>query len=339
MRQKTISTRKIVCILVCVLMVISFTTPIFAGERDAHKEVVLGGCFFGVKLYTDGVPVVGVESFETEKGKSSPAYEAGIKVKDIIVDLNGIRVNTAAQITSVIRSSEGKPISVVVIRDGSKKTFEIKPKKGKDGIYRAGMWLRDNAAGIGTVTYIDPDTLEFAGLGHGICDAETMSLMPMLRGSVSEVELNSVIKGKSGVPGELKGSFKGGKTGALISNKITGVYGVFTTLPNGVGERIATAKENEVHEGNALIRCAVSGKLRDYTVRISKVNCHTGIGKNFVIEVTDPELISITGGIVQGMSGSPVIQDGKLIGAVTHVMISSPTKGYGIFIENMLNNA
>ena len=230
-------------------------------------------------------------------------------------------------------------MTFTVLRAGKEKELSVTPLKSKDGMYRIGIWLRDNAAGIGTMTYIIPDTLEFAGLGHGICDGETMSLMPLLRGSVSEVELSSVIKGQSGIPGELKGSFRGGKPGSLISNKSTGEYGVLITLPQGVGEKLSVAAENEIKEGDAIVRCSVSGSVRDYTVRISKINCHSDNGKNFVVEVTDPALLEITGGIVQGMSGSPLIQNGKLIGAVTHVMVNNPTTGYGIFIGNMLDNA
>ena len=354
--------KRIVCVLLCVLMLMVFALPISAAERmypemedfnaaepalkfkehknkTKEKEVIVGGCLFGVRLYTDGVPVVGVDSFESDTGKCSPAHDAGIKLKDIIIKINGVSVNSASHITALITGSGGKTMSFTVLRGGKEKELSITPVKAKDGMYRAGIWLRDNAAGIGTVTYIIPETKEFAGLGHGICDGETMSLMPLLRGSVSEVELNSVVKGQVGIPGELKGSFRGGKTGSLISNKNTGVYGVMITLPSGVGEKLPVAAEHDVKEGDAIVRCSVSGSIRDYTVKISKVNCHSENGKNFVVEVTDPALLEITGGIVQGMSGSPLIQNGKLIGAVTHVMVNNPTTGYGIFIGNMLENA
>ncbi len=331
--------KRTVCVLLCILLLTVLILPVSAAGKAERQEVIVGGCLFGVRLYTDGVPVVGIESFETNNGKCSPAHEAGIKLKDIIIKINGTPVTTSSQITTIITGSGGKTITFTVLRAGKEKEISVTPVKATDGMYRAGIWLRDNAAGIGTVTYIIPETLEFAGLGHGICDGETLSLMPLLRGSVSEVELNSVIKGQAGIPGELKGSFRGGKTGSLISNKKTGVYGVMITLPQGVGEKLPVASESEVREGDAIVRCAVSGSVRDYTVRISKVNCHSENGKNFVVEVTDPALLGITGGIVQGMSGSPIIQNGKLIGAVTHVMVNSPTMGYGIFIGNMLDAA
>lgn len=327
--------KKILCLLLSVLTVCALLLPANAVNGKASDEVVVGGCFFGVKLYTDGVCVVGIDGFETENGIKAPAHDAGIKLGDVIKSINGTPVTTTEQVTSMISSGNGEALDLTVQRDGKEKSLVLTPKKSTEGVYRAGMWIRDNALGIGTVTYVDPSTLEFGGLGHGICDAETASLMPMLRGSVSEVEITSVVKGKCGVPGEVKGAFKGGKTGALTANKQTGVYGAFATLPKELGEKMRLADSAELKEGVAFIRSAIDGTLKDYEVKISKINCRAENGKNFVIEVTDGRLIEVSGGIVQGMSGSPVIQNGKLIGAVTHVTVNEPTKGYGIFIGNM----
>lgn len=322
------------------LLVLLFAigSPVFAIDNNegSKNEVIVGGCFFGVKLYTDGVPVVGIEGFETESGTKAPAHDAGIKLGDVIKSINDVPVTTSEQVTAMISSSGGGRLNVRVLRDGKEKTLTLKAEKGSDGIYRAGMWIRDSAAGIGTVTYVKERTLEFGGLGHGICDPETVSLMPMLRGSVSDIELSSVVKGKSGVPGEVKGAFRGGKIGSLVKNTQTGVYGLFTELPSGLGEKMRLADESELKEGEALIRTSVSGKCEDYTVKISKINCRADNGKSFVIEVTDKRLTDICGGIVRGMSGSPIIQNGKLIGAVTHVLVNDPTSGYGIFIGNMI---
>ncbi len=332
--------KKILCLLLCIVTVLcAIGAPVYAVNNNevSKDEVIVGGCFFGVKLYTDGIPVVGIDGFETENGVKAPAHDAGIKLGDVIKSINGVSVTTSEQVTAMISSSGGNELSVKVLRNGKERTLVLAPEKGRDGIYRAGMWIRDNAAGIGTVTYIMEKTLEFGGLGHGICDSETASILPMLRGSVSDIELTSVIKGRSGVPGEVKGAFRGGKTGALVKNTPTGVYGVFTELPNGLGEKMKIADDAELKEGEALIRASVSGKCEDYKVKISKINCKADNGKNFVIEVTDPRLTELTGGIVQGMSGSPVIQNGKLIGAVTHVTVGDPLRGYGIFIGNMIN--
>ncbi len=328
------SVKRLLCIILCVLSLVALAIP--AAAADSEREVVVGGCLFGVKLYTDGIPVVGLEGFEGSDGRCSPAREAGIKIKDIIKEVNGIVMTNAESVTREVEKSDGKSIAVKVLREGNEMIFNVTPKKAPDGKFRLGIWLRDSVAGIGTVTYVDTQTLEFGGLGHGICDSQSLSLMPLLRGAVSEVELSGVIKGKAGAPGEIKGSFKGGKIGALTANKKNGVYGVLTSLPDGLGEKMKLADSSEIVEGDAIIRSAVSGKLCDYSVKISKLNTRSEGGKNFVIEVTDPALLEITGGIVQGMSGSPVIQNGKLIGAVTHVMINSPTTGYGIIIENMV---
>lgn len=329
--------KKILCLLLSLLTLLAIALPVLADNNEAiPNEVVVGGCFFGVKLYTDGVPVVGIDGFETENGVKAPAHDAGIKLGDVIKTINGVSVTTSEQITAIISSSGGERLNLTVLREGKEKSLVLIPVKSVEGIYRAGMWIRDNALGIGTVTYVNPNTLEFGGLGHGICDSETASLMPMLRGSVSDIELTSVVKGKCGAPGEVKGVFKGGKTGALTANTHTGVYGAFAKLPSSLGEKMHLADAMELKEGEAFIRTAIGGKPEDYKVKISKINCRADNGKNFVIDVTDERLIDISGGIVQGMSGSPVIQNGKLIGAVTHVTVNEPTKGYGIFIGNMV---
>ncbi len=335
MVTKMKSVKRFLCLTLCLILMTVMFIPSMATQDD--KEVIVGGCLFGVKLYTDGVPVVGLEGFETQNGRVSPAKEAGIKIKDVIKEINGKAVTNSKSVTEAVGACDGKIIDIKVVRDGVEKNIGVEPKKANDGIYKIGVWLRDSAAGIGTVTYVDAQTLEFAGLGHGICDSQSLALMPMLRGVVSDVELSGIVKGQAGVPGEIKGTFHGGKTGALVSNKQSGVYGIFTKLPSSIGEKMQIAEASEISEGDAIIRCAVSGQVCDYTVKISKLNTKSDNGKNFVIEVTDSALLNITGGIVQGMSGSPVIQNGKLIGAVTHVMINSPTTGYGIFIENMMD--
>ncbi len=329
------TSKRFISLLLAVIAILAICIPVFA----ADDEVVVGGCLFGVKIFTDGVPVVGIEGFEVSGKRCAPAHDAGIKIRDVIKSVNGRSVGSSADIIKAITSSDGEEVRIILERGGTEKEFTVKPMLSGDGVYRIGLWLRDSAAGIGTVTYVDPKTYEFGGLGHGICDTGSMSLLPMLRGVVSDVALDSVVKGQSGVPGELKGSFKGGKIGALVGNKHSGVYGVFSRLPSELGERMKLGDASTVTEGVATIRCSVSGRVQDYEVKISKINHDSDSGKNFVIEVTDPALLSITGGIVQGMSGSPIIQHGKLIGAVTHVLINDPTKGYGIFVEKMMNGA
>lgn len=333
---KRYSCKRLICLLLCIFVFAALALPLSADGRAKPREVYIGGTLFGASMLTDGVPIVSIDGVETEGGVKAPAYSAGLKVGDIIKEINGNAVTTSESITSFITESEGKALEFKVLRGGRSKTVTLTPIKGKDGIYRAGIWIRDGAAGIGTVTYIEPETLEFAGLGHGICDGETATLIPILRGSVSAVELIGIVKGKSGAPGEIRGAFKGGKAGALIKNTPVGVYGIYSSLPSDTGERVPVGDEGDLSEGEALVRCSVTGKPEYYKIKISKLNKKASNGKNFVVEITDERLIEITGGIVQGMSGSPIIQNGRLVGAVTHVMINNPTSGYGIFIGNML---
>ena len=208
-----------------------------------------------------------------------------------------------------------------------------------DERYKAGLWIRDSTAGIGTVTFIDPATGAFAGLGHGICDSDTGELVKPGRGIVVNVAISGVEKGQAGAPGELRGYFSSGKIGSLTGNTECGVFGVFAELPEGMSgdaKAIPAATSAETHDGDAEIICTSDSGTGRYKVRISGIDRSGRPVKNFVVTVTDPDLIAKTGGIVQGMSGSPIIQDGKLIGAVTHVLVNSPEKGYGIFIDNML---
>jgi stage IV sporulation protein B len=201
--------------------------------------------------------------------------------------------------------------------------------------------LKDGAAGIGTITYIDPVTGEFGGLGHGICDSDTGEVISFTAGEVTGIVLSGVKKGEEGKPGELSGMLTDKVSGVLYSNTECGVFGKLDKIPETIAATpIAIAHRNEVQEGEAIIRSTVkSGAVKEYKIQISEVNKASTGTKSFKIKVTDPTLIAITGGVVRGMSGSPIIQNGKLVGAVTHVMVASPTEGYGIFIENMLNAA
>ncbi len=337
MLSKSKGIKKILGSLLFLILIIAVTAvPISAANPMSEREVILGGNLFGVKMQTKGIPIVSVDRVETENGSASPAYDAGLKPKDVIIKVNFQAVSTAEQVLEFITNCSGAPITVTVQRGKESKELTVQPILGKDGKYHAGIWIRDSAAGIGTVTYIDPKTNEFAGLGHGICDSDTASLLPLSRGTVTEVELSSIVKGECGAPGEIKGAFKGGKIGSLIKNTSKGVYGIYSSLPSGAERKIKVAKFDEINEGAATIRCTVNGQIKEYKIEIKKITKNSG-GKNFSIKVTDSELISITGGIVQGMSGSPIIQNGKLIGAVTHVTVNDPTEGYGIFIGNMMS--
>ena len=329
----------LICIILCALLLIPSSVCAQAVESD--REVIVGGALFGARMQTDGALVVGLDKVSPQGNGTpkSPAYDGGMRLKDIITEINGKPVISGKTVADEINGCNGSEITLKIKRDGSEKTLRITPIKDKEGKYKAGIWVRDEASGIGTVTYIIPETGEFAGLGHGICDGDTGALLPIKRGIVSDTELIGIIKGVKGTPGELKGTIGTSKKGALTKNTECGVYGIFAHIPDSMTDRMKVADKTEIKEGRAILRCSAGGSIDDYEIEISEINNPGGISKNFVIKVTDQRLLALTGGIVQGLSGSPIIQNGKLIGAVTHVKIAEPTEGYGIFIENMLNAA
>ncbi len=298
-----------------------------------------GGCAFGIKCYTRGVLVVGLSPVRSEDGERQPAKDAGLKVKDLLLSVDGVEVNTVRDVSEAVTGSDGRALALTVEREGREKTLTLTPCLTKDG-YQAGMWLRDSTAGIGTVTYVDPVTGEFGGLGHRICGPDTGALMPLRRGSAMAVEIGGVVKGQVGRPGEIKGYFRAERLGTVLGNTGNGVFGVFSAPPRAVGEPLPVGSRRELTEGEATLLCTLGDDgPQAYTVMISEIDRQGTDNKNFVVTVTDETLKARTGGIVQGMSGSPIIQDGKLVGAVTHVLVNDPARGYGIFIENMLDTA
>ena len=304
-----------------------------------QSKLVPCGNVFGVKFFTKGVMVIKLSDIETKDGAVSPAKEAGIEVGDIICSLDGTEVNTAEEMADIIEKQKGKEIALEYVRDDKKHITVLNPVLSlTDKKYKTGIWVRDSTAGIGTMTYYNPENGEFAGLGHGICDVDTGMLMPLLRGSMVDVKITDIIKGRSGCPGELKGDFDTVKKGEITQNTEHGVYGVIDSLNAPSAEPLTIGLKDEVTLGKAEIMCELdeSGVER-YEIEITKIKNKDKEGKNFLINVTDERLLEKTGGIVQGMSGSPIIQNGKIIGAVTHVLVNSPNKGYGIFIENMLS--
>jgi stage IV sporulation protein B len=216
----------------------------------------------------------------------------------------------------------------------------VTPITDESGEYKIGVLVKDSAAGIGTITFIDPETMTFAGLGHGIFDGAGGEPIPFAFGSAEDVMLTGIVMGKVGAPGELRGSFVGHKMGKLLKNDVTGVYGILVEIPEALqAEKYPVCKSSDIKEGKAHIYATVDGDGRkQYEIEIFGIE-KEGKDRNFSVRITDEALLAKTGGIVQGMSGSPIIQDGKLIGAVTHVLVNDPTRGYGIFIENMLEAA
>ena len=317
--------------------------PIKEVNVDVIPDIKLIPCgnVFGVKFFTKGIIVIGMSDIETSDGILTPATQAGLQVKDIITHVNGKEVNTVEDMAQIVEESKGSKIGIKYSRNGKEIDTELTPLLSlTDKKYKTGLWVRDSTAGIGTITYYNPKNNSFAGLGHGICDVDTGELMPLLRGTVVDIELTDVIKGKEGHPGELKGRFGVIKQGALIGNTEEGVYGFLDKAPEcGASEALPVALKNEVKEGEAKIYANLDGEgIKQYTIEIVKIYKNSDKTKNFIINVTDKALIEKTGGIVQGMSGSPIVQNGKLVGAVTHVLVNNPTRGYGIFAENMLKN-
>ena len=309
-------------------------SPAATGE----SALIPGGIPFGVKFTTDGVLVVGFCDVDTENGKFNPAYDAGLRTGDVIQKVNDHIVRDADTLGKIMEAGSGQPFTVTFSRNGHTQSVTVTPSYSvSEGRYKSGIWIRDGGAGIGTVTFIDPQSGIFAGLGHGICDGDTGQLIPMDRGTVIDVTISGIVRGQAGSPGEVKGYFNHQKLGSVFGNTECGVFGLFTNIPAACGEAIPVAARGEIHNGKAELLCSLdSDTVSPYAVTISAIHPDATSNKCFTVTVTDPTLIAKTGGIIQGMSGSPIIQDGKLVGAVTHVLVNDPTRGYGIFIENML---
>ena len=334
--------KRIIAAFVSVLLVFSLA-GVFAvsAEVSDTDTLIPGGMAFGVKFFTDGAIVLGTTGVETASGIISPAKDAGIRAGDIIVRAGGKEFENANELISMISGSGGKPIAIAYLRDGVEGSAMVTPARdAENGCYRIGVLVRDSTAGIGTVTFIDPKTLDFGGLGHGIYDNETATLLPLSRGAVVEVEITDVVRSERNAPGELKGSFGKRLVGERGENSEQGVFGRLSQMPETKYGAIPVAKRGEVKEGRAKVLTTLSNEgIGEYEIEIEHIYSGSGSVKNFLIKVTDERLLSKTGGIVQGMSGSPIIQNGKLVGAVTHVLVDDPTRGYGIFIGNMLDSA
>lgn len=305
-----------------------------------RQYVVLGGEIFGIKLFTDGVLVVDAESVQSDGKTVNPAEKAGIKVGDIIKSVNGQSVYTNKALSEIIEKSSGANLDVTVVRGNNTVNVSFSSvKEDGTGKYKAGLWVRDSTAGIGTVTFYNPKNNAFAGLGHAICDIDTGEIMPMVNGEMAEAYISGFYKSASGSVGELCGVFTGNRKGSLCVNCEAGMYGYSDSIPgNGT---VPVALSGEVKTGEAEIICTVDKNgPKSYKAEIVKILKKSGeINKDMIVKITDSELLSKTGGIVQGMSGSPIIQNGMLVGAVTHVFINDPTQGYAIFADKMLETS
>lgn len=300
------------------------------------KNVYVSGEPFGIKLYTDGVIVVGTQAVDVDSKKINPAQEAGIEVGDIIVSINNVNVYSSNEVTDILNDNNGLDYKIKIKRDERFKTFTLTPVySNKEGCYKAGMWVRDSTAGIGTITFYNSSNGSFAGLGHQINDIDTKELMPMLQGEAVCANVSSVQKANSGTTGSLICDFSNSKIGELVENVPCGVFGKYDKIGSTFSEYPISSAQ-EVKKGTATMISTIDGNVpKAYEIEIMHINYNSGGEKDITFKITDDDLISKTGGIVQGMSGSPIIQDGKLIGAVTHVIINNPKKGYAIFAQTM----
>lgn len=307
-------------------------------ETD-RQYVAIGGELIGIRIFTDGLLVVGLDEVITSQGNVSPAKNCGLQVGDRITHVNDEIITSVAAFSAVLSMSEGNNISLTVKRNDDTYYYSLKPVFCEtENKYRCGLWLKDSTAGIGTLTFSDPQTGMFASLGHAICDTETKSVLTVGDGDILSASVSGCTKGEKGATGQIKGSFTGNDIGDIAENNEFGVYGSINNSAFTDSIMLPVASQGEIETGEAKIYSTVSGDgVKEYDIEIEKINYSTEPeSRSLVISITDPELLEATGGIIQGMSGSPIVQNGMFVGAVTHVFLNDPTRGYGIFAETMI---
>lgn len=333
-----------VILIIGIFILLIFPCSVQAAES---KEVIPGGQSIGVSLNYDGVYVDDLGDIAVdEKINYSPSEKSGLQAGDIIKKINGDEVKTVDELTDYLNSNlnSGDTAELTVMSaDGSERTVAVTPAlDSTDGKLKLGIWAKDAASGVGTVTYFDPESKGFTAVGHEISDANTGAEIGELCGDVYKCEIVGVRKGERGTPGELIGVYSENKLkiGEVNSSSRYGIMGTVTNFDNCIegAEKMLTASPEEVHEGEAYILSNVEGsKIEQFVIHIEKTDLNSDCDKDIIFKVTDDNLINKTGGIVRGMSGSPIIQDGKLVGSVTHVLINDPLRGYGVFVQNMQN--
>lgn len=313
---------------------------IIVNSTEMSKSVYIGGESFGIKFYSKGVMIIELESYYDGNNYKCPAKDAGLLVNDVIKEADGKQINSNEDLQAVTIYCDGNPIELTIERNGKNYNKTVKPIKNTAGMYLIGAWVRDSCAGIGTVTYYDSDKNYFAALGHGVCDCDTSALMPLAKGEAVRAEISGVTKSVAGKTGSLDGYFTDTVLGKLTKNSDIGIYGTISDNFYESKEKVEIAKKGEIKTGKAEVFTTIKNdQVCCYEIEISKIcNYSTNSNENFVIKVTDDELINKCGGIVQGMSGSPIIQNGKLVGAITHVFVNTPNEGYGVLAQNMVLN-
>lgn len=320
-----------------------------AEKREVSKEVVSkdllipGGMPVGIYMKMDGVMVLGTEKIKGADGLNYEPAEHLVKAGDYIVGINHVKVTTKKELQKQVGDLTGDEVILKVRRAEEEMEVKLHAVRTREKQYQLGIWVRDNMQGLGTVTFLDGNS-RFGALGHGIHDIDTNVLLDITSGTLYETRIQNIQKGQRGTPGGMEGIIVYNRfnvLGDIERNTDAGIYGTIDRVDVVFADQtpMKIGKKEEIKTGKAEIRCAADGTVKNYEIEITRVNtaCRE-VNKGIVLQVTDPKLLELTGGIVQGMSGSPIIQDGKLIGAVTHVFVQDATKGYGIFIENMLEN-
>ncbi len=313
----------------------TLSLPATKSDKMPVTEVIPGGDAIAVRLTSEGVIVLGF----TDENRDNPARTAGLKKGDRIVKIGDVKIDCNEAMTEALNQNGGNAVSLSYVRGNKESQTIVCPRKNHDGSWQIGLLIKDSTAGIGTLTYVIPGTGQYGCLGHGITDPDTDTLFCVGKGDLYPSEITDLRKGECGSPGELQGMFGSPALGKCIKNCETGLFGQLDVTRFDGRETVPIAAKSEVREGAATIRCTVDGEgIKEYSIEIVRIyRAFGGVTKNMLVRVTDPALLEKTGGIVQGMSGSPIFQNGKMIGAVTHVLINDPTSGYGIFLENMLS--
>jgi stage IV sporulation protein B len=314
---------------------------------NSPKKVYPGGSSIGVSLYTKGALLVGISEVYDKTGVAhNPALDAGLRPGDIIEKVNGVSVKNAQHLSDLVNVAKHRGLELEIIRGNYIFTTNIMPVEDyHDGKYRLGIWVRDSTAGVGTLTFYDPENNNFGALGHAITDVDTGTMLSIKNGEIMQSKIIDIKQGKKGNPGELKATFSNKQKviGNILKNSKYGIYGKMNRSfnPRTLGESIPVCYQHDVRLGSAKILSTIDEEgIKGFDVRIIKItNQSQASAKGMVIEIVDPLLLERTGGIVQGMSGSPILQDGKIVGAITHVFVNDPKKGYGIFIEWMINES
>ncbi len=316
--------------LICFLFTFALSAP-----SASCRSVIPSGEAVGVCIQTDGLLVTGITEVTDENGHSvNAAYKAGLKTGDRIISADGNKIDSIESFSEYV-SARPQEIVFSVMRKEKLLHTVIKPVKTPEG-YKIGVWVRDSTAGIGTLTFYDSKNNTFAALGHGISDIDTGDILTIKKGNILSCTITQPTKSERNTPGELNGSFSSSALGKITDNLPSGIYGSVKALPQG-RQALETARAGEITPGAATVLSDVDGGgVKEYSAEVVRVLNRSSGGKNMIIEITDKALLEKTGGIVQGMSGAPIIQGGKLIGAVTHVFVSNPKRGYAIFAENML---